>query len=425
MKEHRIGRRGFLRRTAAALGALAVPHLVPTSALGADGESPPSDRITMGFIGVGGQGGGHLAGGAWTYLKGGYLGRPDVQVLAVCDLNPARLKGAKATVEQRYADRIKSGSYKGCADYRDFRELLARDDIDAVLIATKPPNLHAIITIMAAKSGKDVYCEKPTAGTIRESRAMVAAIQRYGRVFQAGTQQRSEYEGRFHRAVELVRNGAIGELKIVYTMTGGAGGLVNVHPLRPLPDGSDQDLLGTATVRAPSGGYPNWEQHHFDCAQWGVDGDRTGPVEIYREPNGPMVLRYASGVQVHCGAPNYSVPRFQGSVVYEGTQGKIIVGREALIADPPGILDTTIGPRGNRVYYSNSHSGNFLQCIRSRQLPICDVETAHRSMSMILLAGMGHQLGRRLQWDPAREQFLGDDEANRMLCAVARPPWRI
>ena len=420
-----IGRRSFLRGTAAALSALAAPQVIRASALGADGATPPSDRITMGFIGVGGQGGGHLAGGAWTYLPGGYLGRPDVQVLAVCDLKPGRLEGAKATVEKRYAERIQAGSYKGCAAYRDFRELLARDDIDAVLIATNPPNLHAMITIMAAKAGKDVYCEKPTAGTIHESRAMVEAVQRYGRVFQAGTQQRSEYEGRYRRATELVRNGALGELKSVYTILGGAGGHVNMHAFGSLPDGSDPDLLGVQTIQAASGGYPNWEQHHYDCAQWGIDGDRTGPIEIYREPGGPTVLRYASGVLVHCAPPPDGQFRFSGAVVFVGTEGTINVGREGLIADPPSILDKTIGPDGKHVYYSDSHSGNFLQCIRTRQLPICDVETAHRAMSMILLAGIGGQLGRRLRWDPAKEQFIGDDEANRMLSVVARPPWRI
>ncbi|MGD0896438.1 MAG: Gfo/Idh/MocA family oxidoreductase [Thermoguttaceae bacterium] len=418
-----IPRRNFLRRGAAALGALAAPQVIAAHVLGADGATPPSERITMGFIGLGHQGSGHLAGGGWTYLPGGYLGRPDAQVLAVCDLQPSRMEGAKGAVEHRYAERIKAGSYRGCAAYRDFRELLARADIDAVLIATRPNHLHAMMTIMAAKAGKDVYCEKPTSVTVREGQAAVEAVQRYGRVFQAGTQQRSEYEGRYRRAVELVRNGALGELKSAYTTIGGTGFHWGVGFGSPIPDGSDRDLLlGPSAGSYPEGG--NWEQHHYDIVQWALDADRSGPVEIFRD-QGPITYRYANGVLVYGGPPPDLQVKFSGAAVFVGTLGRIIVGREGLVADPPGILDTPIGPDGKRVYYSDSHSGNFLQCVRTRQATICDVETAHRAMSVILLGGIGQQLGRRLQWNPAKEQFIGDDEANRMLSLVARPPWRI
>jgi predicted dehydrogenase len=417
-----IARRNFLCRGAAALGALAAPQVIAAHVLGAGGATPPSERITMGFIGLGKQGSGHLAGGAWTYLPGGYLGRPDVQVLAVCDIQRGRMEGAKSSVEQRYADRIKAGSYQGCAAYHDFRELLARGDIDAVLIAT-PNHLHAMMTIMAAKAGKDVYCEKPTSVTIREGQAAVEAVRRYGRVFQAGTQQRSEYEGRYRRAVELVRNGALGELKSAYTTIGGTGFHWGVGFGSPIPDGSDRDLwLGPSAGSYPEGG--NWEQHHYDSVQWGIDGDRTGPVEIFRD-RGLVTYRYANGVLVYGGSPPDLQVKFSGAAVFVGTQGRIIVGREGLVADPPGILDTPIGPDGKRVYYSDSHSGNFLQCIRTRQATICDVETAHRAMSVILLGGIAQQLGRRLQWDPVKEQFIGDKEANEWLDRPKRRPWKV
>ena len=421
-----IERRRFLGGAAAAVGAVAAPQVLGGHVLGADGATPPSERINMGFIGVGGQGGGHLRGGAWTYLPGGYLGRDDVQVLAVCDVQPGRMQGAKAAVDQRYAERIKAGSYQACAAYRDFRELLARGDIDAVLIAT-PNHLHAMMTIMAAKAGKDVYCEKPTSVTIREGQAAVEAIRRYGRVFQAGSQQRSEYEGRYRRAVDLVRNGAIGELKSAYTNIG-AVGLRWGGPGKPLPDGSDRDLVVGPMSSSSSGGTfscgGNWEQHHYDSVQWGIDGDRTGPVEIIVKP-GPIAYRYASGVTVYAAAAPGTWPRFSGAAAFFGTEGRIFVGREGLVADPPSVLDMPIGPDAKHVYYSDSHSGNFLQCIRTRQQTICDAETAHRAMSMALLGGIANRLGRNLNWDPAKEAFSGDDEANRMLGIVARAPWRI
>jgi len=219
----RLHRRQFLKcgaRASAVAGA--APYVVASSALGNDGATAPSERIGMGFIGVGNQGGGHLLGGAWTYLPGGYVARGDVQVLAVSDVERGRRERAVSEVQKRYAERAGRGSYRACEGYVDFRELLARDDVDAVLIGS-PIHWHAMMTILAAKAGKDVYCEKPTAVTLRESRAMADAVRRYGRVYQAGAQQRSEYEGRFRRGVQAVRGGVIGKLKHVYAYMGGAG----------------------------------------------------------------------------------------------------------------------------------------------------------------------------------------------------------
>ena len=208
-----LTRRRFLTRTATALSSvLAAPAIIPASALGRNGLLAPSERITMGFIGVGTQGGGHLLGGAWTYVAGGYAGRKDVQVLAVCDVWRERRERATRRVNDHYAEVYGLGSYKSCEPHRDFRDVLARPDIDAVLIAT-PAHWHATMAAMAAAAGKDIYCEKPTAVTIQESRAVCDAVRRYGRIYQAGTQQRSEYGGKFRLACEFIRSGRIGKLK--------------------------------------------------------------------------------------------------------------------------------------------------------------------------------------------------------------------
>jgi len=211
-----ISRRQFVR---CASGALAVPAMIPASALGRGGIAPPSERIGMGFIGLGGQGSGHLLGGAWTYVPGGYIARDDVQVLAVCDVRKERRDRALERCNAIYAEKLGQAGYNGVRAYNEFRELLARPDIDAVLLAL-PYHWHAPMAIMAMRAGKDVYCEKPTAITVREGRAMAETCKRFGRIYQAGTQQRSEYGGKFRIACELIRNGRIGQLKEVYAYIG-------------------------------------------------------------------------------------------------------------------------------------------------------------------------------------------------------------
>ena len=212
MKKTTLSRRGFLAST---LAASVGPMIVPARALGRAGATAPSERICMGFIGLGGQGSGHLFGGSWTYVVGGYLGRSEVQVLGVCDVWREKRESAKERVNQHYAQLAGTGSYTSCEAYRDFRDLLAREEVDAVLMAL-PFHWHAPMAIMAAKHGKDVYSEKPIAMTIEEGRILADTMKRYGRVYQAGTQQRSEYDGKFRRASELVRNGYVGQLKEIY-----------------------------------------------------------------------------------------------------------------------------------------------------------------------------------------------------------------
>src|ERR1700733_10920766 len=242
--DKKITRRRFLRRTGGVLGsALAFPAFIPASALGRNGAIAPSERITMGFIGVGGQGGGHLFGGAWTYVAGGYAGRREVQVLAVCDVRRERREKSTERVNDHYRD-VYGDKFTPCQAYEDFRRVLDRKDIDAVLIAT-PAHWHATMAAMAAEAGKDIYCEKPSAVTIDEAKAMRSAVVRYGRVYQAGTQQRSEYGGKFRQACEFIRSGRIGKLKEIYAYRD--GGAI-FWPKRfgegkPVPDNLDWDLF--------------------------------------------------------------------------------------------------------------------------------------------------------------------------------------
>ena len=432
-----IPRRQFLGRGLATLGAaLAWPRVLPASALGKDGAVAPSERIAMGFIGLGTQGGGHLVGGAWTYLTGGYLAREDVQVLAVCDIVRDKRESYRQRVNAYYADKTGQAGYQACQAYNDFRELLARPEIDAVLIAT-PVHWHALMSIMAAKAGKDVYCEKPVSLTIREGRAMADAVHRYGRVFQAGTQQRSCYGGKFRRACEWVRSGRIGKLQAVYAMLGGGGfnpGPGPTGPARPVPQGVDWELfLGPAPWTPYSGhldahmfgwGSINWGQHHYDIVQWGLGTDDTGPIEIGWE-DGKLAYKFANGVVVYgCACPGERVGG-TGGAVFVGTEGRIAVDREWLVADPPKILEQPLGPADVHLYKCIDHSSNFLDCVRTRKRTICDVETGHRAMSVILLGGIAEQLKRPLRWDPQREQFVNDPEADRLLSVAQRAPWHV
>ncbi len=431
-----ISRRGFLRRGATALSAAVfAPTIIPASALGRGGVKAPSERITMGFIGVGGQGSGHLLGGAWTYVPGGYSARRDVQVLAVCDAWENRRENATRQVNENYAKLSGQGTYHSCKAYRDFRDVLARGDIDAVLIAS-PVHWHGVMAVMAAKAGKDIYCEKPTAITIREAKAMKEVVLRYGRVFQAGTQQRSEYGGKFRRACELVRNGAIGKLKEVYACRpGGTFEWKRFGPPKPVPAGLDWDLaLGPAPWQPYAGvahahmfcgiGDINWGPHHYDIIQWALDADRSGPVEMFFEKD-VLRYRYASGVVVHAEHYPGDTTGSSGGARFIGTDGWIAVDREHLTAHSNEVFERPLDPSGPRLYFSDSHSGNFLECVRTRKRTICDVETAHRSASAVLLGGIALQLKRNLKWDPEAERFLNDDEANRFLSTAYRTPWEI
>ncbi len=431
-------RRGFLKTAGAATVALAAPLLIPASALGRDGAAAPGERIAMGFIGLGGQGTGHLLGGAWTYVPGGYVARPDVQVLAVCDVRRERRESARQRCNQMYAQKFGQAGYNSVQAYNDFREVLARPDLDAVLIAV-PYHWAAPLAIMAMRAGKDVYCEKPVAITVRDGRSLVETCKRFGRVYQAGTQQRSEYGGKFRLACELIRNGRIGQLKEVYAYRLPGALFPSAWTSDrsvPVPAGFDWDMwLGPLPWRPYGGeaghtlsglfvGDVNWSPHHYDIIQWTVNPDVNAPLEAHYD-HGQVHYRYANGVLVH--SREYPGERVgsDGGACFVGTEGRIAVDRANIVSYPARILKEPLRPADSRVYHANSHSGNFLECIRTRRQTICHPETAVYTINAILVGGIALALQRPVKWDPVKAEFPGDAEANRLLSYAARPPWRV
>jgi predicted dehydrogenase len=431
-----LKRRTFIQAAAGLVGsAFAIPSIIPARALGKDGNIPASERITMGFIGMGTMGEGHIFGRAWTYLPGGYIARDDVQILAVCDVWKNKRDTYRQMVNDVYAGKNKAGSFHACDAYQDFRELLVRPDIDAVLIAT-PIHWHATMAVYAANAKKDVYCEKPTAVSIYESQAMRKAFEENNRIFQAGTQQRSEYDGKFRTACEYIRNGRIGELKEVYAFRDGGGVIWNEKhgETTPVPDGFDWDLwLGPAPAMPYQGrsdahlfgfGGINWGQHHYDIIQWALDADDTGPVEIGLQ-DGHAVYRYGNGVRVHgCPYADSTISE-TGGAWFIGTEGKIAVDREHLISEPASILEKPLSRDAIRLYHSDSHSGNFLECVKSRKQPICNIQVAHRAASLMLLGGIAKLHKKPLVWDPQEEIVTNDATANAFLKLDTREEWAI
>lgn len=397
------------------------------------GLAAPSERIRLGFIGVGIMSRGHLK---------RFVGTSDVQVVAVCDVVKERREHAQQIVEEGYAKQKDLGTYKGCAAYVDFRDLLARDDIDAVVIGT-PDHWHALPAIAACKAGKDVYCEKPLSLTIAEGRAMVQAAREHERVFQTGSQQRSEFGGLFRRAVELIRNGHLGDIKTVRVGVGGPAIPCDL-PTEDCPEGTDWDFWngpspkrGYNQILCPKGihnHFPAWRNyrefagggladmgaHHFDIAQWALGMDQTGPIRI--EPpegkaNTGLKFTYANGTIMYHGGPS--------GCTFEGTKGTLYVDRGKIESDPENILEATIGPNDFHVEPSDNHHRNWLDAIRSRKKPICDVEIGHRSATVCELGQIGYDLRRPLEWDPVKEVFVNDEAANKLLRRPMREPWKL
>jgi len=450
--DSRHDRRAFLKRAAGAAGTVAVPLVISSRALGQDGAVAPSNRITLGSIGVGMMGRGHVR------IFSQY---PQAQVLAVCDVDRWRREDAKETVQRAYAAGTARGTYRGCDAYNDLRELLARRDIDAVVIATGD-NWHGPATVMAAKAGKDVYCEKPISKTIREARAMVETARRYERVVQSGLQQRSTPE--FIKASRLVREGAIGKVKIVYIAFPGTSSDVDL-PGEPVPEGLDWNLwLGPAPWRRfnrrfhiygrpphvvpwhfcrdfGGGNLTSNAVHSFDVVQWALGMDESGPVEIVPPETGEypaLTYRYAGGallqvVNWKLNPREHFVPegwnvntRLQNfGALYVGEKGWIHVGRQGyLTAHPREILQGPAAQPDARHPVTNHHQ-NWLDCIKTRRQPACDVAIGCRSTIVAHLGCIAHWTGRALKWDPAKEEFLDDEEANRLRFRAMREPWRI
>lgn len=424
-------RRQFLAHTALAATA---PLLLPSRIWAADAVAKPNNRITLGFIGVGTQG---------RHLLNSFLPQEAVQVVAVNDVDTTRRLAHQKKVQEFYTTK-QDKDFKGCAEYKDFRDLIAREDIDAVVIAT-PDHWHAYPGVAAANAKKDIYCEKPLSLTIHEARAMAVAVRENQVVFQTGSMQRSS--GEFHRACSLVRNGAIGKVKEVYVSVGGPSRWCDLKE-EPMEPGLDWDFwLGPAPARPynsvlsprgvhqhfpdwrgfreySGGGMTDWGAHHFDIAQWGLGMDDSGPVEII-PPDGKdiprMVLKYANGTVMHHGG----LPGYGFGVVFVGERGKVCVDRGKFKVEPDELAATKVEELPIKLYKSNNHYKDFVDRIRDRQKPICDVEVGARTVTICHLANLAYWHKRPLKWDPATEQFVGDAEATTWKTREVRGPWKV
>lgn len=434
-------RRGFLKTAAVASAA---PFVLPSGLWAAD--AAPSRQITLGFIGLGTQG---------SHLLKACLPRNDIRVLALCDVDSTRRKLAAVELEKEYARDIKSGSYKGCGEHDDFRELLARKDIDAVVVAT-PDHWHALIAIAAANAGKDIYCEKPMSHTVVEGRAMVKSVRANQRVFQTGSMQRSM--GEFRAACELIRNGIIGTVSKVDAAVGGGPPVICDLPAEPAEPGLDWNLwLGPAperpynSVLSPrgmpkgstqwrhyreygGGRVADWGAHHFDIVQWAFGFDETGPVEFFptTDPQGQSGVswRYARGLTVtHLASAN--------GITFYGDKGKIYVTRgkfqlwlgdqlkaETMDSYEP-LLKQLLPKDAVRLYRSTNQITDWVNCIRSRKAPICDVETGQRSATICNLANAVYFSGQGFKWNPQTESFADNTGNPAWLTREYRAPWRL
>lgn len=425
MKRHNpkdfINRRQFIRRAAIAAGAIgAAPNVITSAALGAEGRAAASERLTVGVIGTGGRG---------QHVMRAFMAQPDAQVVAVCDVFGERRAAAQAAVNQEYGN-------EDCVAYVDMLELLDRKDIDAVLIATGD-NWHSGVAILAARAGKDMYCEKPMSVTIAESRAVSDTMQRLGRIFQCGTQRRSIANFRF--AADLALSGKLGQIKELHAEE--AGGMLKFNyeilPEEPEPPREQFDWnrwLGPAQWRpynskTPTRGFwsdhvdfsgasiTEWGSHTVDLCQWANGTDDTGPIEYWSE-NDRHYGRYANGAKlvIRTGLRFGSCP-----VRYEGDEGWVETGDSGEIETYPKSLLGNLGFPGG--YPPDNHVRAFLDNVKTRQQPICNAEVAHRSISACHVANICKRLGRPIKWDPVKEECIGDPEANRLRSRAYREPW--
>jgi len=447
-------RRTFLKTSAALAG---FPAIVPSSVFG---QNAPSNRINVGAIGVGRISRAHDLPGIWQH---------DIaRIMAVCDLDSKRVELGKQLINSHYAE--KGGKpYDGVTGYSSHHELLANKDIDAVVIST-PDHQHALCAAAAVRAGKDVYLQKPASLTIAEGRFLSDVVQKSGRIFQIGSQQRSLSPWKqFHRTCELVRNGRIGQLKHVeiglpgdpsgpdapemtvpknlnYDAWLGSTPEVYYTEMRVHPQGDFSRPGWLRCEQFGAGMITGWGAHHVDTAHWGMDTEHTGPVEVWGTAEFPKSglwdvhgafkteARYANGVTMAISGD------YPNGIKFYGSEGWIFVTRDdtvtdsdpvtkeklpPLMASNPKILASVIGPNEIHLYESPEHHLNWLQCIRSRKQTIAPVEIAHRACSTCLLHHIAMKTKRRLKWDPAKERFIGDDAANAMLSRPQRAPYRL
>lgn len=447
-----ITRREFI---GTGMAAAAGPVVVSSRVFG---ETAPSNRVNVALIGVGGRGSVHLR---------EYLQLPNVQVVAVCDCFTQRLEKAAGTVNEKYAQGTGKSSYSGCDMVGDFRKLLARDDIDAVSIAT-PDHWHVPIAIAAVRAGKDVYVEKPLSVAVSWNKAMRDAANRYGTVFQYGTQQRSDRKFRF--ACELARNGYIGDLERIEAWCPDISSQYNSFNVKqygstepaPVPEELDYDQwIGPAPMKPYTidrctkfgtyhiydyalGFIAGWGAHPLDIAQWGNDTDDTGPVSYRGTGRLPekglydttskwdVYCEYANGVKMRfmdhrTAEPVVSAyrPYKNHGTTFIGTEGWVSVDRGGLHASNPNVTNLQLKPTDVHLYESTNHFGNFVECVKTRAKTICTVEAAVQSDIISHVSDICVRLGRPMKWDPEREMIVGDPEAAGMLDRPLRAPWSL
>jgi len=430
MSQSTPSRRSFLQTAA---GAVAAPFILPSRVWSA--ETAPNARINIGFIGMGKMNSGHL---------GNFLGRQAVQVVAVCDVDTTRRENAKSTVEKKYGEK-KDGGYKGCDSYNDFRELLARKDIDAVVVAT-PDHWHAYIGIAAVKAGKDVYGEKPLTHNVHEALTLTKAVRDSGRIFQTGSQQRSSKE--FRVAAELVRNGVIGEIKTITTSFGSPAPVYNLKE-EPAEPGLDWDRWcgpgplkpynSTLSPRGVHNHFPNWRMtrefgggmitdwgaHHIDIAQWGLGMDESGPVQViapegWEKASRGAKLVYANGVVLtHGEGKGVSFYGTEGEVHVNRGKFELILGgkkvhgfmdkekdkgtsldREVILSEREFLKDAK-----TKLYDSKNHHDDWLNSIKTRERPICDVAVGATTVISCHLMNMAYWHGANFKWNPTERTF--------------------
>ena len=426
-----LTRKGFLAGTAGVIAGF--PTVVHASVLGRGGYTAPSNRVTVGMIGTGKM--------ANDYHLPTLIGFPDVQILAVCDVDTTRRLAAQNRVLSNYDKQGRSGARVDV--YNDFRDVIGRKDIDAVCIAT-PEHWHAIPVIEAAKAGKDIYCEKPLTLTLLEAKRCIEAVRKHKRVMQTGSQQRSNVFGPFREACEFVRSGRIGTVKSVTVGVGGPSVKCDLAG-EPMEPGLDWDMwLGPtpdrpySSVLSPRGShnhFPAWRNyrefsggghadigaHMYDIMQWGLGTDSSGPVEVLPpdDPSEGQGARFImpNGVEItHGGA---------SGVVFTGTRGMLRVDRGVLFSNPKELIQDPLADSEVHLLKSPGHHRNWLDCIKSRERCLCDVEIGARSNQYTQLGNLAYWHGRKLKWDPVKWEFPGDKEANTWLDYERRPQWKL
>ncbi|HZN66898.1 MAG TPA: Gfo/Idh/MocA family oxidoreductase [Tepidisphaeraceae bacterium] len=454
-----VTRRDLFKASAGAATVVAIgaPTIIPSSALGNQQKAPPSERLNLGFIGVGKMNSSHL---------GTMIGHKEAQVMAICDVDKTRREHFKNVVEKKYGELERKG-YKGCGSYEDYRELLARPDIDGVFIAT-PDHWHTTIAIEACKAKKDIYCEKPLTLTIQEAKLLIDAVRKYDRVFQTGSQQRSE--GPFRQACEYVLNGRLGKIREVHVGIGKTSqpcdlpegppheglnwdkwlgqapkrGYNEVLCRKGLPDGYPFNP-GWRDYREFSGGHvTDWGAHHYDITQWALQMDNSGPVEIlppegqadgwgakliYRgSPVGDEIVVSHDKVVWTSDVVDKEGRRRrpdENGIRFVGERGELFVSRSHIESRPGSILQEPLSVSEQKLYKSPGHREDWMACVRQRRRPLCDVEVGARSVTVCHLVNLAYWHGRKLKWDPRAWEFPGDAEANGWRGREQREPYKL